>query len=272
MVSIPVRMDDGTLRVFPGYRVQHSTVLGPTKGGIRYDPEVDLGECAALAVWMTWKCALLRLPYGGAKGGVRCNPRELSLGRGRAADAAVHLRAAADDRPEGGHPRAGHGHERADDGLADGHVLDAEGPRGARGRDREADLRRRLGLPPRGDRRRRRHGHRARLPAARDAARGAALRRPGLRERRRDRRAGAGGEGRIGRGRLGRLGRRPRRARARPRLRSRPGSPTTARSRATRTRSTSPTRSCSSFRATSSCSPPARTRSRRRTPTACTRA
>src|ERR687885_758530 len=78
VVSIPVRLDDGRWRVFPGYRVQHSSVLGPTKGGIRYDPEVDLGECAALAMWMTWKCALLRLPYGGAKGGVRCNPRELS--------------------------------------------------------------------------------------------------------------------------------------------------------------------------------------------------
>jgi len=80
MLSVPVTMDDGHLRVFPGYRVQHSTVLGPTKGGIRYDPEVTLGECAALAVWMTWKCALLRLPYGGAKGGVRCSPRELSQG------------------------------------------------------------------------------------------------------------------------------------------------------------------------------------------------
>jgi glutamate dehydrogenase (NAD(P)+) len=79
MVSVPVRMDDGSLTVFPGYRVQHSSVLGPTKGGIRYDPEVSLGECAALAVWMTWKCALLRLPYGGAKGGVRCAPKELSL-------------------------------------------------------------------------------------------------------------------------------------------------------------------------------------------------
>src|ERR687883_1824533 len=79
VVSIPVRLDDGRWRVFPGYRVQHSSVLGPTKGGIRYDPEVDLGECAALAMWMTWKCALLRLPYGGAKGGVRCEPRKLSL-------------------------------------------------------------------------------------------------------------------------------------------------------------------------------------------------
>ncbi|MFN8222332.1 MAG: Glu/Leu/Phe/Val dehydrogenase [Gaiellales bacterium] len=78
MVSCPVRLDDGRRAVFPGYRVQHSSVLGPTKGGIRFDPEVSLGECAALAVWMTWKCALLRLPYGGAKGGVRCNARELS--------------------------------------------------------------------------------------------------------------------------------------------------------------------------------------------------
>jgi glutamate dehydrogenase (NAD(P)+) len=78
MVSVPVRMDAGELKMFPAYRVQHSTVLGPTKGGIRYDSHVSLGECAALAMWMTWKCALLRLPYGGAKGGVRCNPRELS--------------------------------------------------------------------------------------------------------------------------------------------------------------------------------------------------
>jgi glutamate dehydrogenase (NAD(P)+) len=78
VVSVPVRLDSGRWAVFPGYRVQHSTVLGPTKGGVRYDPEVTLGECAALAMWMTWKCALLRLPYGGAKGGVRCTPRELS--------------------------------------------------------------------------------------------------------------------------------------------------------------------------------------------------
>jgi glutamate dehydrogenase (NAD(P)+) len=78
IVSIPVRMDEGHRVVFPGYRVQHSSILGPTKGGIRYDLEVSLGECAALAMWMTWKCALLRLPYGGAKGGVRCDARSLS--------------------------------------------------------------------------------------------------------------------------------------------------------------------------------------------------
>jgi glutamate dehydrogenase (NAD(P)+) len=80
VVTVPIRRDAGHVGVFPAYRVQHSSVLGPTKGGIRYDPHVTLGECAALAVWMTWKCALLRLPYGGAKGGVRCNPRELSTG------------------------------------------------------------------------------------------------------------------------------------------------------------------------------------------------
>jgi len=75
IMSVPLRRDDGTWEIFAGYRVQHSTVLGPTKGGIRYDPEVSLGECAALASWMTWKCALLRLPYGGAKGGIRCDVR-----------------------------------------------------------------------------------------------------------------------------------------------------------------------------------------------------
>jgi glutamate dehydrogenase (NAD(P)+) len=78
IVSVPVKLDDGRRVVFPGYRVQHSSVLGPTKGGIRYDQHVSLGECAALSMWMTWKCALLRLPYGGAKGGIRCDPRAMS--------------------------------------------------------------------------------------------------------------------------------------------------------------------------------------------------
>ena len=78
MVSIPVRMDDNQVKVFQGYRVQHDTSLGPTKGGIRYHPSVTLGEVAALAMWMTWKCALVGLPYGGAQGGVRCAPSTLS--------------------------------------------------------------------------------------------------------------------------------------------------------------------------------------------------
>ena len=78
-VTFPVRMDDGSVRTFTGYRVQHTLTMGPTKGGMRYAPNVTLGECAALAMWMTWKCALLGLPYGGAKGGVRVDARQLSL-------------------------------------------------------------------------------------------------------------------------------------------------------------------------------------------------
>ena len=111
--------------------------------------------------------------------------------RARAADAPLHLGAAADHRPEGRHPGAGHGDERADDGLDDGHLLDAEGPRRAGDRHRQADLDRRLGVPARGDRRRRRDDDRARLRAARLEAQRAALRRAGLRQRRRDRGARA---------------------------------------------------------------------------------
>src|SRR2546428_295504 len=78
IVSVPVRMDDGRVEVYTGYRVQHDTSRGPTKGGIRYHPDVNLGEVAALAMWMTWKCALADLPYGGAKGGVAVAPKQLS--------------------------------------------------------------------------------------------------------------------------------------------------------------------------------------------------
>jgi glutamate dehydrogenase (NAD(P)+) len=78
VVSVPIRMDNQKTEVFMGYRVHHNTVLGPTKGGLRYDPDVNLGEVTALAMLMSWKCALMGLPYGGAKGGVRCNPRALS--------------------------------------------------------------------------------------------------------------------------------------------------------------------------------------------------
>ena len=78
VVNFPVRMDAGVVRSFTGYRVQHTLTMGPTKGGIRYAPGVSLGECAALAMWMTFKCALLGLPFGGAKGGVRCDPNRLS--------------------------------------------------------------------------------------------------------------------------------------------------------------------------------------------------
>src|SRR6185436_19880731 len=78
-VAVPIRRDDGTTEVFSGYRVQHHLTLGPTKGGLRYHPDVTLGEVAALAMWMSWKCALTGLPYGGAKGGITCDPRTLSV-------------------------------------------------------------------------------------------------------------------------------------------------------------------------------------------------
>jgi glutamate dehydrogenase/leucine dehydrogenase len=80
IVSLPITMDDGSIKVFEGYRVIHSNILGPSKGGIRYDMAVNLDEVKALAAWMTWKCAVVDIPYGGAKGGIRCNPREMSLG------------------------------------------------------------------------------------------------------------------------------------------------------------------------------------------------
>jgi len=80
IVSLPITMDDGSIKVFEGYRVIHSTILGPSKGGIRFDPHVNLDEVKALAAWMTWKCAVVDIPYGGAKGGVTCNPRQMSAG------------------------------------------------------------------------------------------------------------------------------------------------------------------------------------------------
>jgi glutamate dehydrogenase (NAD(P)+) len=79
-VNFPVRLDDGSYRVFTGYRVQYNMARGPTKGGIRYHPQVTLDEVRALAAWMTWKCAVVNLPYGGGKGGVICDPKHMSRG------------------------------------------------------------------------------------------------------------------------------------------------------------------------------------------------
>ncbi len=80
IVSVPVRMDKGEVKVFTGYRVQHNISRGPAKGGIRYHQDVTLDEVKALAMWMTWKCAVVGIPYGGAKGGITCNPKEMSRG------------------------------------------------------------------------------------------------------------------------------------------------------------------------------------------------
>ncbi len=101
-VTFRVKMDDGSVRTFTGYRVQHSQARGPTKGGIRYSPQVDLDEVRALAMWMTWKTAVVDIPYGGAKGGVECDPRQLSphelerLTRRYAAEVAILIGDASD--------------------------------------------------------------------------------------------------------------------------------------------------------------------------------
>ncbi|MEM9665118.1 MAG: Glu/Leu/Phe/Val dehydrogenase dimerization domain-containing protein, partial [Bacteroidota bacterium] len=78
ITAVPVALDSGRIKVFEGFRVIHNEVLGPSKGGIRYAPDVNLNEVKALAAWMTWKCAVVNVPFGGAKGGVTCNPREMS--------------------------------------------------------------------------------------------------------------------------------------------------------------------------------------------------
>jgi len=77
-VNFPVKMDDGSIKIFTGYRIQHNTTRGPAKGGIRYHPDVNLDEMKALAMWMTWKCAVVNIPFGGAKGGVECDPKSMS--------------------------------------------------------------------------------------------------------------------------------------------------------------------------------------------------
>src|SRR5574341_550616 len=79
-VSVPVKMDSGRVKVFVGHRVQHNDARGPFKGGIRYHPAVTLDEVKALATWMTWKCAIMNIPYGGGKGGIACDPHRMSDG------------------------------------------------------------------------------------------------------------------------------------------------------------------------------------------------
>ena len=80
IVTVPIKMDNGSIKVFTGYRVQYNNARGPHKGGIRYHPDVTLDEVKALAAWMTWKCAVVDIPFGGAKGGIPCNPKQMSKG------------------------------------------------------------------------------------------------------------------------------------------------------------------------------------------------
>ena len=184
-VQIPIRQTDDRIHVYSGYRVQHNAARGPYKGGIRYHPEVDLDEVRALAALMTWKTAIVGVPFGGAKGGVNWT-RERA--RRRPSCSAItrsfidqHRQ---DPRPHPRHPGARRQHERPGDGLDDGRVRQAPRPH-AVDRHRQADLARRLLRPRGGHRPRRRSSACARpRPSLGIDAAGHPRRRPGLRQRR----------------------------------------------------------------------------------------
>ena len=94
IVKLPVKMDDGSFQMFTGYRVQHSVVRGPAKGGVRFHPDVTLDEVQALASWMTWKCAVVEIPYGGGKGGIECDPSKMSQGEATGRGVVITIREA----------------------------------------------------------------------------------------------------------------------------------------------------------------------------------
>ena len=144
IVHFPVALDNGRIEMFTGFRVQHSIARGPGKGGIRYAPDVTLDEVRALASWMTWKCAVVNIPFGGAKGGVICDPKNDEPGRAGAHDAPVYLGDHRFHRAGKGRSRARREHQRADHGLDHGYLLDAHGAHGDQRGDRQAAEHRRL--------------------------------------------------------------------------------------------------------------------------------
>ena len=202
-VAIPVVMDDGRIEVFIGYRVHHNVARGPAKGGMRYDPGVTLDEVRALASWMTWKCAVMNIPFGGGKGGVICDPRKLSRGELER----LTRRYTAELMDVFGPERDVPAPDVGTDSQTMAWVMDTYSmhvaPHGDVRRDGQAHHARRLARARRGDGARR-HDRRPRgVPRARDPARGRARRRPGLRERRLDLREDVPRAGRGGRRRLG---------------------------------------------------------------------
>ncbi len=139
------------VRVFTGYRVQHNLGRGPAKGGIRYHQDVSIDEVKALAMWMTWKCAVVGIPYGGGKGGVIVDPEEAQHEGARGPQPPVLHRDRGPRRARARHPRSGRQHHATDHGLVHGHLLDAPGLHGPGRRHRQADQPRRLRRPQRGD-------------------------------------------------------------------------------------------------------------------------
>ena len=138
IVSLPIRMDDGRVEVYTGYRAQHDSFRGPTKGGIRYHPDVNLGEIAALAMWMTWKCALADRPYGGAKGGIAVAPKQLSRPELQRLHQTLCSGNLPPDRARTGRASPRRWHRRPGDGLDHGHLQSANGIFGTRRRDWQA--------------------------------------------------------------------------------------------------------------------------------------
>ena len=151
IVSCPVQMDDGQIEVFTGYRVLYNINLGPGKGGIRFHPGVTLDEVTALAAWMTWKCAIAHLPFGGAKGGVTCDPTRLSRRELEALTRRYIAEIVDVIGPEKGHPGARRQHQRADHGVGHGHLQYARRSDDHRRRDRQADRVGRLARSARSD-------------------------------------------------------------------------------------------------------------------------
>ena len=178
-VHFPVHMDDGSVQVFTGYRVQHNLGRGPAKGGIRYHQDVCIDEVKALAMWMTWKCAVVGIPYGGGKGGVIVDPKKLSQEGARGPQPPLLHRDRGPHRPRARHPRPGRQHHAPGHGLVHGHLLDAPGLHGPGRRDRQADQPRRLRRPQRGDRAR----HASTASSRRPATSASTSRRPRSRSR-----------------------------------------------------------------------------------------
>ena len=170
-------MDNGEIEVFTGYRVQYNITLGPAKGGIRYHPDVTLDEVTALAAWMTWKCAVAHVPFGGGKGGIICDPDAHVAARARGAHAPLRRGDHRRHRPRKRRAGAGRQHQRPDHGVGDGHLQHARRPHVDRRRDRQADRDGRLARPPRSHRPRRddRHPRSGQAPRLRHQRRSVAV-------------------------------------------------------------------------------------------------
>ena len=189
IVSCPIQMDNGEIEVFTGYRVQYNISLGPAKGGIRYHPDVSLDEVTALAAWMTWKCAVSQIPFGGGKGGVICDPTRMSRRELEALTRRYVAEIIDAIGPDKDVPAPDVNTERADHGVVHGHLLHARRPHGDRRRHGQAGRARRVAGPARGDRPRRDDLHARDGQAPRDRH----ARRDGGRAGLRQRRLGVGG-------------------------------------------------------------------------------